>query len=129
MDKFQNYKLMMIYINESHKTMLEDFFDDIHFHLYTIQRKVESVWSEKLKHKNSQIWPGTDCIFLLSMPGDKVDHMLKLLKTFRASLPYEILMAIGVIPMERTFPDISKEKDIEIDQELLEKLKNKKNKK
>lgn len=129
MDKFQDYKLMMIYINESHKTMLEDFFDDIHFHMYTIQRKAESVWSEKLKHKNSQIWPGTDCIFLLSMPGDKVDHMLKLLKTFRASLPYKILMAIGVIPMERTFPDISKEKDIEIDQELLEKLKNKKNKK
>ncbi|WP_229771481.1 hypothetical protein [Fusobacterium sp. FSA-380-WT-2B] len=55
MNKFDNYKLIMIYINESHKTMLEDFFDDIHFHMYTVQRKAESVWSEKLKHKNTQI--------------------------------------------------------------------------
>ena len=86
MNKFDNYKLIMIYINESHKTMLEDFFDDIHFHMYTVQRKAESVWSEKLKHKNNQIWPGTDCIFLLSLPGDKVDNMLKMLKTFRASV-------------------------------------------
>ena len=126
MNKFHNYKMMMIYINESHKTMLEDFFDDIHFHLYTVQRKVESVWSEKLKHKNSQIWPGTDCIFLLTLPEEKIDNMLKMLKTFRASLPYEIVMGIGVIPMEKTILDISKEKDIEIDQELLKRLKNKK---
>lgn len=126
MNKFHNYKMMMIYINESHKTMLEDFFDDIHFHLYTVQRKVESVWSEKLKHKNSQIWPGTDCIFLLTLPEEKIDNMLKMLKTFRVSLPYEIVMGIGVIPMEKTILDISKEKDIEIDQELLKRLKNKK---
>ena len=126
MNKFHNYKMMMIYINESHKTMLEDFFDDIHFHLYTIQRKVESVWSEKLKHKNSQIWPGTDCIFLLTLPEEKIDNMLKMLKTFRVSLPYEIVMGIGVIPMDKTILDISKEKDIEIDQELLKRLKNKK---
>lgn len=128
MSNFENYKMMMIYINESHKTMLEDFFDEIHFHLYTVQRKAESVWSEKLKHKNSQIWPGTDCIFLLSLPGEKVDYMLKMLKTFRASLPYEIVMAVGVIPMERTIPDISRENSVAIDEELLEKLKNKKKK-
>jgi hypothetical protein len=128
MSNFENYKMMMIYINESHKTMLEEFFDEIHFHLYTVQRKAESVWSEKLKHKNSQIWPGTDCIFLLSLPGEKVDYMLKMLKTFRASLPYEIVMAVGVIPMERTIPDISRENSVSIDDELLEKLKNKKRK-
>lgn len=129
MNNFENYKMMMIYINESHKTMLEEFFEDIHFHLYTVQRKVESVWSEKLKHKNTQIWPGTDCIFLLSLPGEKVEKMLSQLKTFRASLPYEIVMAIGIIPMERTVPDVLKEESIEIDNELLERLKNKKKKK
>ena len=128
MNKFDNYKLIMIYINESHKTMLEDFFDDIHFHMYTVQRKAESVWSEKLKHKNTQIWPGTDCIFLLSLPRDKVDNMLKMLKTFRASLPYEIVMAIGVIPMERTIPNISREDSVGIDEVLLKKLKSKKKK-
>lgn len=128
MNNFQNYKMMMIYINESHKTMLEDFFEEIHFYLYTVQRKVESVWSDKLKHKNTQIWPGTDCIFLLSLPGDRVEHMLKLLKTFRASLPYEIVMSIGVIPLERTVPDLLKEESVQIDEELLERLKNKKNK-
>ncbi len=128
MSNFENFKLMMIYINESHKTMLEEFFEEIHFHMYTVQRKAESVWSEKLKHKNTQIWPGTDCIFLLSMPGDKVDKMLTQLKTFRASLPYEIVMAIGVIPLERTVPDILREESIAIDDELLEKLKSKKRK-
>ncbi|STO31728.1 Uncharacterised protein [Fusobacterium necrogenes] len=128
MNNFDNYKMMMIYINESHKAMLEEFFEDIHFHLYTVQRKVESVWSEKLKHKNTQIWPGTDCIFLLTLPGDKIENMLKMLKTFRVSLPYEIVMGIGVIPMERTIPDISREGSVEIDEELLEKLKNKKKK-
>ncbi|MGY0394267.1 MULTISPECIES: PG0541 family transporter-associated protein [unclassified Fusobacterium] len=129
MNNFQNYKMMMVYINESHKVMLEDFLEEIHFHLYTVQRKAESVWNEKIKHKNTHIWPGTDCIFLLSLPGEKVEHMLKMLKTFRASLPYEIVMAIGVIPLERTVPDLLKEKSVEIDTELLERLKNKKDKK
>ena len=128
MNKFDNYKMMMICSSDLHKTMLEEFFEDIHFHLYTVQRKVESVWSEKLKHKNTQIWPGTDCIFLLTLPGDKVDNMLKMLKTFRVSLPYEIVMGIGVIPMERTIPDISREDSVGIDEALLERLKNKKKK-
>lgn len=126
MNNFKDYKLVMVYINESHKTMLEDFFEEIHFHMYTIQRKAESVWSEKLKHKNTQIWPGTDCIFLLSLPGDKVEYMLKMLKTFRVSLPYEIIMAIGIIPLERTIPDISREDEVDIDVNLLEKLRDKK---
>ena len=52
--------------------------------------------------------------------------MLKKLKTFRVSLPYEIVMGIGVIPMERTIPDISRENSVEVDEALLEKLKNKK---
>lgn len=122
----ENYKMIMIYINESHKSILEDFFEDIHFHLYTVQRKAESVWSEKLKHKNTQIWPGTDCIFLLTIPEKKVDKMLSQLKTFRASLPYEIVMAIGVIPMERVIVDLLRTDEIPVDQDLLEKLKNKK---
>jgi hypothetical protein len=41
MNKFDNYKLIMIYINESHKTMLEDFFDDIHFHMYTVKGRLK----------------------------------------------------------------------------------------
>ncbi|WP_229771482.1 hypothetical protein [Fusobacterium sp. FSA-380-WT-2B] len=54
--------------------------------------------------------------------------MLKMLKTFRASLPYEIVMAIGVIPMERTIPNISREDSVGIDEVLLKKLKSKKKK-
>lgn len=125
--KEQNMKMVLIYINESHKTLLEDFFEEIHFYLYTVQRKVESVWSEKLKHKNNQIWPGTDCIFLLTLPEDRVDNMLKMLKTFRMSLPYEIVMGVGVVPMERVIPDMSRDHSIEIDEVLLERLKNKRN--
>lgn len=54
MNKNFDKKMMMVYINESHKNLLEDFFDSIGFY-YTIQNKVESVWSEKIKHKNSSI--------------------------------------------------------------------------
>ena len=62
--------------------------------------------------------------FLLSLPGDKVDNMLKMFKDFlELSLPYEIVMAIGVIPMERTIPDISREDSVGIDEVLLKKLK------
>ena len=37
-------------------------------------------------------------------------------------------MAIGVIPMERTIPNISREDSVGIDEALLEKLKSKKKK-
>ena len=120
-----NNKMVMIYINESHKNLLEKFFDDISFYYYTVQRKVESVWSEKLKHKNTNVWPGTDCIFMLSIPDTEVDDMLCKLKTFRASLPYEIVMSVGVIPMERTIPDLLRDDKVEVDEELLKRLKEK----
>ena len=115
-------KMIMIYINESHKEILEKFFDSINFYYYTVQRKVESVWREKLKHKNTNGWPGTDCIFMLAIPDEKVDRMLTILKTFRASLPYKIVMSVGVIPMDRTIPDLLKDDLVEIDEKLLKKL-------
>ncbi|WP_410207665.1 PG0541 family transporter-associated protein [Fusobacterium sp.] len=120
-----NNKLLMIYINESHKNLLESFFDEINFYFYTVQKKVESVWSEKLKHKNTNVWPGTDCIFMLSLPEEEVDKMLSCLKTFRVSLPYEIVMSVGVIPMERTIPNLLKDDIIEVDKELLKRLREK----
>lgn len=124
MNKNFDKKMMMVYINESHKNLLEDFFDSIGFYYYTIQNKVESVWSEKIKHKNSSIWPGTDCIFFLSVPADKVDDMLVKLKTFRASMPYKIVLSVGVVPLERSIFDLLGEDEIEVDQELLLKIKN-----
>ena len=124
-----NNKMVMIYINESHKGLLEGFFDEIRFYYYTVQKKVESVWSEKLKHKNTNVWPGTDCIFMLSIPENEVDLMLTRLKTFRASLPYEIVMSVGVIPMERTIPDLLRDEIIPVDEELLKRLKEKNNRK
>lgn len=117
-------KMMMIYINESHKNLLEAFFDSIGFYYYTIQNKVESVWSEKIKHKNSSIWPGTDCIFYLSLEGDKVEDMLTKLKTFRASLPYKIVLSVGVVPLEKSVFDLLTDDEIPIDQDLLLKIKN-----
>lgn len=121
----EKHKMIMIYINESHKSILEKFFDEIDFYYYTVQRKVESVWSEKLKHKNTNVWPGTDCIFMLALPEEKVDWMLKMLKTFRLSLPYSIVMSIGVIPMDRTIPDLTLDSVIDVDEKLLKKLKDK----
>ena len=121
---FLNFKMMMIYINEAQKLRLEEFFEEINFHLYAVQRKVETVWNPELKHKNSNIWPGTDCIFLLTLPEDKVEDMLILLKTFRMSLPKRVAMSVGIIPMERVIPRVYDD-NIPVNEELLERLNKK----
>ncbi|WP_300359746.1 PG0541 family transporter-associated protein [Fusobacterium sp.] len=123
-DFYCDFKLIMVYINEAQKSRLEEFFEEIRFYYYAVQRKLETVWSDKIKHKNTTVWPGTDCIFMLSVPSTEVDKMLKYLKTFRMSLPEGIVMSIGILPMDRVIPRVYFE-DIEVDEKLLEKLKNK----
>lgn len=123
-EEFLHYKMLTIYINEAQKSRLEEFFDEISFYYYAIHRKVETVWNEKLKHKNTNTWPGTDCIFLLTIPEEQVDTMLKYLKTFRMSLPEGIAMSIGILPVDRVIPKLYVE-DIPVDEKLLEKLKKK----
>ena len=123
-DGHYNYKMIFININESQKTRLEELFDEIKFYYYTVQKKVESVWDAKIKHKNSMIWPGTDCVFILTVPEKNLDKMLKHLKTFRMSLPQGIVMTAGVIPVDRIIIDFMNE-DIVPDEEMLKKLKKK----
>ena len=123
-DGHYNYKMIFININESQKTRLEDFFDEIKFYYYTVQKKVESVWDAKIKHKNSLTWPGTDCVFILTVPEKNLDKMLKHLKTFRMSLPQGIVMTAGVIPVDRIIIDFMNE-DIIQDEEMLKKIKKK----
>lgn len=123
-DFYCDFKLILVYINEAQKTRLEEFFEEIRFYYYAVQRKIETVWSDKIKHKNTTVWPGTDCIFMLSVPSTEVDKMLKYLKTFRMSLPEGIVMSIGILPMDRVIPRVYFE-DIEVDEKLLDKLKKK----
>ncbi len=123
-DFYSDFRLMLVYINEAQKSRLEEFFEEIRFYYYAVQKKIETVWSDKIKHKNTTVWPGTDCIFMLSLPSKDVDKMLKYLKTFRMSLPEGIVMSIGIVPMERVIPRVYEE-EIEVDEELLEKLKDK----
>ena len=123
-DGHYNYKMIFININESQKTRLEEFFDEIKFYYYTVQKKVESVWDAQIKHKKSMIWPGTDCVFILTVPEKNLDKMLKHLKTFRMSLPQGIVMTAGVIPVDRIIIDFMNE-DIVPDEEMLKKLKKK----
>ena len=119
------FKLMLIYINEAQKQRLEDFFEEIQFYYYAVNKKIETVWSDKIKHKNTNIWPGTDSIFYLTIHEKDVPKMLKYLKTFRMSLPEGIVMSVGIIPLERRIPRMYYEDSIEVDEELLEKLKKK----
>ena len=123
-DGHYNYKMIFVNINESQKARLEDFFDEIKFYYYTVQKKVESVWDAKVKHKDTFTWPGTDCTFILTVPEKNLDKMLKNLKTFRMSLPHGIVMTAGVIPVDRIIIDFLNE-DIVPDEELLERLKEK----
>ncbi len=79
-DGHYNYKMIFVNINESQKARLEDFFDEIKFYYYTVQKKIESVWDAKVKHKDTLTWPGTDCTFILTVPERNLDKMLKNLK-------------------------------------------------
>lgn len=119
-----NYKMVFININESQKTRLENFFDEIKIYFYTVHKKVESVWDIKTKHKNTMAWPGTDSVFILAVPEKNLDKLLKHLKTFRMSLPEGIVMTAGIVPLERIIVDFMNE-DIEYDEELLKVLKKK----
>ena len=123
-DGHYNYKMIFVNINESQKRRLEEFFDEIKFYYYTIQKKIESVWDAKVKHKDTLTCPGTDCTFILTVPERNLDKMLKNLKTFRMSLPYGVVMTAGVIPVDRIIIDFLNE-DIIPDGELLARLKEK----
>lgn len=120
----QQYKIVLVYINDSHKNLLEKFFDQIDFYYYTVQTHLESVWSSKLKHKNNNVWPGSDAIFRLFIKAENLDWILKMLKTFRMALPYEIVMGTCVIPIETVIPDLEVDNTIPVDDKLLELLKN-----
>ena len=124
-EDFANYKLIMVYLNEAQKSRLEEFFEDIKFFYYAVEKRIETVWSDKLKHKNSTVWPGTDCIFMLTLPENEVEKMLKYLKTFRMALPEGVAMGIGIVPMERVIPRLYYDDSIDVYPELLEKLKDK----
>lgn len=121
-----NFKIVMIYINESQKGRLEDFLEDIGFHYYSVQAHTERVISPTLRHKNTKIWPGTDCFFHLAVPEDSLGEMLSYLKTFRMSLPTGIVMSLGILPVDRLIPSLYQE-EIPVKEELLEALKLKHN--
>ncbi|MFK4785042.1 hypothetical protein [Fusobacterium sp. MFO224] len=120
-----DFRMLIVYINGAQKTRLEDFFEQIGFYYYACTTKAETVWSERLKHKNTNVWPGSDCIFMLTVPGKYLDFMLKMLKTFRMSLPEGIAMGIGVVPMDRVIPRVYDDESIPVDEELLKQLKEK----
>lgn len=118
--EMENYKMVLVHVNESQKGRLEDFFEDIDFYYYTVQTHTERVISKSLRHKNNKIWPGTDCFFTLVIAEEKLEEMLSYLKTFRMSLPE------GIIPVERIIPSLYQE-EIPVKEELLEALKKKHN--
>ncbi|AVQ21708.1 PG0541 family transporter-associated protein [Fusobacterium necrophorum] len=124
--EMENYKMVLVHVNESQKGRLEDFFEDIDFYYYTVQSRTERVISKSLRHKNNKIWPGTDCFFTLVIAEEKLEEMLSYLKTFRMSLPEGIIMSVGIIPVERIIPSLYQE-EIPVKEELLEALKKKHN--
>lgn len=120
------FKVIMIYLNESQKGRLEDFFEDIGFYYYSVQSRTERVINQNLRHKNSKIWPGTDCFFHLAVSEDYLDEMLSYLKTFRMSLSEGIVMSVAVIPLDHLYPNLY-EVDLPVKEEMLDDLKKRHN--
>ena len=96
----KNVKRMVIYINDSQKNNLQTFLHKIGFHYYTIQSKLEGSWEHGIRHLNNHVWPGSEAVFHLIVSGDKVDLLLKKLKSFRMELPENVVMAVLVCPLD-----------------------------
>ncbi|MEG1189172.1 MAG: hypothetical protein RSD34_01975 [Cetobacterium sp.] len=104
----KNYKVISIYINESQKRSLEEFFERIDFHTYSIQTKLEGIWGKGIRHKNNQIWPGVDCLFYLIVKDFQVESMLKKLKFFRLGIEEAVVMSVFVANLDYYFDNIQK---------------------
>lgn len=96
----KNVKRMVIYINDSQKNNLQSFLHSIGFHYYTIQSKLEGSWEYGIRHLNNHVWPGSEAVFHLIISGDKVETLLKKLKSFRTGLPDNVVMAVLVCPLD-----------------------------
>lgn len=101
-----SFKQVTIYINESQERGLRDFFDSIGFHRYALIKNVESSWTSQLKHLNTHAWPGSDCMFILSVREDELPGLLKSLKAYRMTLSENIIFALGILPVEKIIPDL-----------------------
>ena len=96
----KNIKRMVIHINNSQKTNLQEFLHSIDFHSYTVQTKLEGSWAFDVRHLNTHIWPGSEAIFHLIVSASKTDALLKKLKYFRMQLPENVVMAILICPLD-----------------------------
>ena len=122
--RHNDYKALLVMINESQARRLEEFLDSIKFYFYTVEHKVERVVSEKIRHKNSLLWPGSDCLFSMLVPDRRLETLLSQLKAFRMALPEGVIMSAVVSPIVGLVPSFYKE-DIPYDKELTEELKKK----
>ncbi|MGL4980713.1 MAG: PG0541 family transporter-associated protein [Fusobacteriaceae bacterium] len=101
-----NFKQIIIYTSDNQKKGIDEFFESIGFYGYTIITNLESSWSRRLKHRNSNAWPGTDCMFMITMREESVDEFLKKIKEYRMTLVENILFAVAITPVERIIPDL-----------------------
>lgn len=100
------FKQVTIYVNESQKRGLMDYLDRIEFHRYITLGGIESSWSGKLKHMNSHAWPGSDCMFVMTVREENLPELLIKLKEYRMTLPENIVFALGISPVDRIIPDL-----------------------
>lgn len=96
----KNIKRMVIHINNSQKTNLQEFLSSINFYTYTVQTKLEGSWAFDIRHLNTHIWPGSEAIFHLIVSSSKTDFLLRKLKHFRMQLPENVVMAILICPLD-----------------------------
>lgn len=92
----KNIKKITIYINDSQKSNLQNFLNKIRFYSYSILPKLEGSWEHGIRHLNNHVWPGSESIFYLIVAETKVEILLRKLKSFRMSLPENVVMAILV---------------------------------
>lgn len=102
------YQLMLIYINGSMKRLLEEHFESIGFFRYTIHSGLESCWAKQIRHKNTQVWPGTDCLFYMTIKKSEVPQMIRGLKKFRMGLSEGVAMSVSTHPVSLFIPDLYK---------------------
>ena len=96
-----DYKQVIIFINNSQKNGLVDFLDSIKYYGYAIVKNIESSWEKGKLHRDNHAWPGSDCMFYLTVKANEVDNLILGLKRYRMKQPENIVFGVGVLPVEK----------------------------
>lgn len=67
---------------------------------YILVPEVFSEWSDRLKHFNSHLWPGTDSILIAYVNDEDAKEIMRVIKMIKIDVGKMISMGAVLLPVE-----------------------------